>query len=77
MSVHSEWDLLTISEDIEPGDEVNVEDTDTGAVSLYIYVKSDKKWTYLRNKESREIIKFNAETLEDYQDLSLLILGKA
>jgi hypothetical protein len=77
VSTHSEWDLLAIAEDIEQGDVIDVEENDSNAVMQFIFVRIDKKKVVLRNKATKELVKFNSETLEDSHDLGLVILGKS
>ncbi|MEM4379107.1 MAG: hypothetical protein QXL01_00270 [Thermoplasmatales archaeon] len=61
---HNEWELLEISENIEQGDLISVED-DEGYSKLYVYVKSSGKLVYLKCPQTKEIRKFSAESLEE------------
>jgi hypothetical protein len=75
MSVHTEWELLAIAEDIEQGDDVLVENTDTGDEIIMSYVKYANKCIYLKDAD-KNILKFNPETLEcKEEDLNYLIVG--
>lgn len=61
---HSEWELLEIAEELEPGDFVAVENTD-GSIDKCIYVKDTGKVLFLKNVTDKEIREFNTDSLEE------------
>lgn len=70
----NEFELLEVADDIEPGDALSVEDTDTGEEFSMQYVKKDSISVWL--KKSNALYKFCQRTLEHSGDESWVILGK-
>jgi hypothetical protein len=73
--VYSEWELLEISEDIEPGDMVTVE-SDTGEDTL-IFVKQKNQHTLvLKEVVGGKIRHFSTQSLEEIGG-DYIITGKS
>lgn len=67
MTIHSEWDLMCLADDIEPGDTLVIEHLkDEECFKLVIYTKTtdDNLWVLCKDENRREFI-FNAESLEE------------
>jgi len=63
---YTEWELLEISEQLEPGDFISVEEDD-GQITKCIYVKNTGKFLHLKDISTKEIRKFNTESLEEIE----------
>lgn len=66
MSSSSEWELLTIAEDIEQGDHVMVESDDGEDPTSMMFVKCSTKYVLLKDNNG-ELIKFSTTTLEELE----------
>jgi len=66
MSSYTEWELMVIEEDLEPGDIVFVDEN--GTYKEFIFVRDVGKIVYLREKGSKILRKFNTKTLEEMGD---------
>lgn len=72
--MHSEWELLAITEDIEQGDYVVTED-DEGNEEKLMFVKV-KGGSVLLKDENGELFSFSASSLEENEGYRIII-GKA
>jgi len=75
MSAFNEFELLEVSEDLEPGDYISVEDSDSGETMSMVYVRKDKTNVLLRDAAGTTF-KFCQRTLELQGDDSWIIVGK-
>lgn len=74
--MNNEWELLMIADDIEPGDTIVVEDSETGESHEMIYVKQpDRKTVALRGQDGATK-RFSASSLEEL-DGECVIVGKS
>ena len=61
--MHDEWELLVITEGIEPGDLVEVENED-GETETMVFVKTKGKGVFLKGNNG-EIARFSSSTLDE------------
>lgn len=72
--MYSEWELMAISEDIEPGDTVIVESDD--GEELLVFVQEKNKNVILFRDADGEIRQFSQSSLEEIGG-SAMITGKS
>lgn len=61
--MHDEWELLCISDEIEPGDLIDVED-DEGDTIQMVFVRHEGKGVILKGPNG-EVSRFSSATLEE------------
>jgi hypothetical protein len=64
----SEWELMCIAEDIEPGDTVIIENLkDHELIKLVIYtgMSEDDQWIYCKEFDTQQAFIFNAASLDE------------
>ena len=62
--MYSEWELMAISEDIEPGDTVIAED-DSGEEELLIFVRQKNANVVILKDEAGNLRNFSTQSLEE------------
>lgn len=65
---HSEWEMMCITEDIEPGDSILIEHLKKDKcekVLIYIGMSDDDQWVLCKENDSKKEYIFNAESLDE------------
>jgi hypothetical protein len=68
MTSHSEWGMLCIAEDIEPGDSVVIEHLKTEGYQktlIYTGLSDDDEWVFCKENDNKKEYVFNAESLDE------------